>query len=230
MGFFDRLKKGIVNMNKKELCYIIAYPIHGFLYLFAKELYSTITAKTKRIIILGSKGSGKTTLWSHLQDKILATPPEPTDIQNIESFKIAANNRIVKVPSTMDIGGGNDWVNSYNRIINKDGTYIYYLIDLTNLHEKNMALEIRARLTKISSIIKDKKLKDCGCKILLTNKDAYNKKLKEKFGSPLQHATKCLNLNKLNKNSALSINDIMIVVELTNSADIEKIKNEITSN
>lgn len=217
-------------MKKEELYYVIAYPIQGFIYLFTKELYSTITAKTKRIIILGSKGSGKTTLWSHLQDKILATPPEPTDMQNIESFRIVANGRIVKVPSTKDIGGGNDWVSSYKNIINNDGTYIYYLVDLTNLHEKNMALEIRARLTKISAIIKDKKLKDCGCKILLTNKDTYNKNLKAKFGSPLQYAIKCLDLNKLNKNSPLNINDIMMVVELTNSADIEKIKNEITSN
>lgn len=231
MGFFDRLKKRITSLDRKELALLCLQPIQGGIFLFTKELYCTITAKTKRIIILGSKGSGKTTLWNQLQDKIQTSSPDPTDISNIESFRIAANGRTVKVPSTKDIGGGNDWVTSYENIINKDGTYIYYLVDLLNLHEKQMALEIRARLTKISYIIKDKRLMNCGCKILLTNKAAYDKEHKAKFGSPLEHAKNMLELNKLDKKKlSFSINDMMIPVELTNSADIEKIKKEITSN
>lgn len=231
MGFFDRLKKRITSLDSKELALMCLNPIQGGIFLFAKELYCTITAKTKRIIILGAKGSGKTTLWNQLQNKIPTSSPDPTDIPNIESFRIAANGRTVKVPSTKDIGGGNDWVSSYENIINKDGTYIYYLVDLLNLHEKQMALEIRARLMKISSIIKDKKLTDCGCKILLTNKDTYDKKLKAKFGSPLKHAINMLELNKLDKkNLAFTINNMMMPVELTDSADIEEIKKEITSN
>lgn len=187
-----------------------------------------ISVKTKNIIILGSKGSGKTTLWSQLQNKILNLSPAPTDIKSVEKFKISANGRTIMVPSTKDIGGGNDWVTSYANIINKDGTYIYYLVDLLNLHEKNMALEIKARLMKISSIIKDKKLKDCGCKLLLTNKKIYEEKLEEKFGSALEYAQKTL---KLNKNGLmLKVDDYMMPVELTDSADIDKIKEEITSN
>lgn len=187
-----------------------------------------LNENTKNIIILGSKGSGKTTLWRQLQNKILDLSTTPTDETPIESFHIFANGRFVKVPPTKDIGGGNDWVNSYESIINKDGTYIYYLVDLTNLHHKNMALEIRARLIKISSIIKDKKLKDCGCKILLTNKATYDKRLKKKFGLPLTHAKNLLKLNT--KGLSFKIDDIMMPIELTNSSDIDKIKKEITSN
>lgn len=189
-------------------------------------LQNYISVKTKNIIILGSKGSGKTTLWSQLQNKILNLSPAPTDIKRVEKFKISANGKTILVPSTKDIGGGNDWVNSYSSIINKDGTYIYYLVDLTNLHEKNMALEIRARLIKISSIIKEKKLKDCGCKLLLTNKKIYEEQLEEKFGSPLEYAHKTLKLDK--NDLMLKVDDYMMPVELTDSVDIDKIKEEIT--
>lgn len=191
-------------------------------------LQNTFSVKTKNIIILGSKGAGKTTLWSQLQNKILDLSPAPTDMKRVESFKISTNGRTVMVPSTTDIGGGNDWVNSYSNIINKDGIYIYYLVDLTRLHEKNMALEIKARLMKISSIIKEKKLKDCGCKILLTNKKKYETQYKSKYGSPLKYAQDTLKFN--HKGLSLKIDDFMMAVELTDSTDIDKIKEEITSN
>lgn len=230
MGFFGKIMNDLKPKTLEE-CLILNTALMSPGRLLEYVVYKKITANTKNIIILGSKGSGKTTLWNQLQNKIPTSSPDPTDISNIESFRIAANGRKVKVPSTKDIGGGNDWVNSYENIIYKDGTYIYYLVDLLNLHEKQMALEIRARLTKISSIIKDKKLMDCGCKILLTNKDTYSKKLQAKFGPPLKHAKNMLELNKIDKKSlAFSINDMMMPVELTNSADIEEIKKEITSN
>lgn len=215
-------------LSKFEKGLLIYNPIWGMVYLFISELYSTITFKTKHIIILGSKGSGKTTLWSQLQGKILDLAPLPTDQNKIESFKIKSNGRTVKVPATKDLGGSNDWVNSYESIINKDGTFIYYLVDLKNLHEKKMALEIRARLQKISNIIKEKKLNDCGLKLLLTNKKTYHQKLESKFGSPVKYVKEKLKMEKF-KNLSITIDSYMMPVELTDSTDIEKIKDEITS-
>jgi len=233
MRFLENLKNNLTNrlrspLSKFEKGLLIYNPIWGMLYLLISELYSTITAKTKHIIILGSKGSGKTTLWSQLQGKILDLAPLPTDQNKIESFKIKSNGRTVKVPATKDLGGSNDWVNSYESIINKDGTFIYYLVDLTNLQEKKMALEIRARLQKISNIIKEKKLKDCGLKLLLTNKKAYHQKLESKFGSPVKYVKEKLKMEKF-KNLSITIDSYMMPVELTDSTDIEKIKDEITS-
>lgn len=163
-----------------------------------------------------------------MQGKILDLAPTPTDENKIESFKIKSNGRTVKVPATKDLGGGNDWVSSYESIINKDGTFIYYLVDLKNLHEPKMALEIRARLQKISNLIKEKKLIDCGCKLLLTNKKSYGQNLESKFGSPVKYVKEKLKMEKF-KNLSIKIDDYMMPVELTDSADIDKIKDEITS-
>ena len=233
MSILENLKNKFTNrlglpLSKFEKGLLICYPVFGMMYLFISELYSTITAKTKRIIILGSKGSGKTTLWSQLQGKILDLAPTPTDENKIESFKIHSNGRTVIVPTTKDLGGSNDWVNSYESIINKDGTFIYYLVDLKNLHEQKKALEIRARLQKISNIIKEKKLNDCGCKLLLTNKKAYSQDFESKLGSPVKYVKEMLKMEKF-KNFSIKIDDYMMPVELTDPADIDKIKDEITS-
>ena len=91
-----------------------------------------------------------------------------------------------------------------------------------------MALEIRARLQKISNIIKEKKLNDCGCKLLLTNKKAYRENLESKYGSPVKYVKEKLKFEKL-KSLSIEIDDYMMPVELTDSADIDKIKEEITS-
>ncbi len=233
MSLLENLKNNLTNrlklpLSKFEKGLLIYNPIFGIVYLFISELYSTITTKTKHIVILGSKGSGKTTLWSQLQGKILDLAPTPTDENKIESFKIKSNGRTVKVPATKDLGGSNDWVSSYESIINKDGTFIYYLVDLKNLHEPKMALEIRARLQKISNLIKEKKLIDCGCKLLLTNKKSYGQNLESKFGSPVKYVKEKLKMEKF-KNLSIKIDDYMMPVELTDSADIDKIKDEITS-
>ena len=80
MSLLENLKNNLTNrlklpLSKFEKGLLIYNPIFGIVYLFISELYSTITTKTKHIVILGSKGSGKTTLWSQLQGKILDLAP-----------------------------------------------------------------------------------------------------------------------------------------------------------
>ncbi len=200
-----------------------------FCEVLAIILLEKITKKTKRIAILGMKGSGKTTMWNQLQNKIQAAPPAATSEEKIESFTIKSDNKKVYVPETKDIGGGDDWVCYYSEIINSDGTYIYFLVDLTNLHEKDRALGIRARLLKISSIIKEKRLKNCGCKILATNKKKYIMSgLEQQYGNPQEYVKKSLKLHTLEK-MQIDIDSAILPVELTDEDDIMKLKNEITA-
>lgn len=131
------------------------------------RLSSSPDEKTKRIVVFGSKASGKTTLWNQLMDKKVVTEYRTTDQEKIESFNVFANNRYVKILATKDIGGGDMFVRYYNELISENGTFVYFLVDLTRLHETKQ--EIRSRLQVISKCIKDKKLQNCGFKIIATH-------------------------------------------------------------
>ena len=73
MSLLENLKNNLTNrlklpLSKFEKGLLIYNPIFGIVYLFISELYSTITTKTKHMVILGSKGSGKTTLFKIICD------------------------------------------------------------------------------------------------------------------------------------------------------------------
>ncbi len=110
--------------------------------------------KIVKIAILGGKGCGKTELWYKLQGKERPSV-EATNRDKIEKFTLGEKNdgRSVTVESTTDLGGGDEWVQAYNEIIDKDGTLIYFLVDLTRLNE--LKAETRARLAKILKINKN---------------------------------------------------------------------------
>ena len=128
-------------------------------WLFSK-LSSSPDENTKRIVVFGSKASGKTTLWNQLMDKKVVTEYRTTDQEKIESFNVFANNHYVKVLATKDIGGGDMFVRYYNELISENGTFVYFLVDLTRLHETKQ--EIRSRLQVISKCIKGPLEKVCG--------------------------------------------------------------------
>ena len=87
-------------------------------------LSNTITRNTKNIVILGSKGSGKTTLWNKLRNINNDTDTTTTDQEKIKQFLVkGSNNRSVNITDTQDLGGDNLWVNNYDKIINKKGTW-----------------------------------------------------------------------------------------------------------
>lgn len=187
---------------------------------------STISPDTKRIVILGTKGVGKTTLWKKLQG-LEISDTRPTDKEKTDSFRVKFGGNVVKVSDSTDIGGGNDFVRNYDKLIG-NGTFIFYLVDLSTLHERGMKDQIRARLYKISTIVKKKKLKNCGCKILATNLKKYGESgLEKKYGSPVAYVMKSLNWQDRGK-LAMEVDDFIIPVELTNDNDIKKIKQTIT--
>ena len=184
--------------------------------------------KTKRIVVFGSKASGKTTLWNQLMDKKVVTEYRTTDQEKIESFNVFANNHYVKVLATKDIGGGDMFVRYYNELISENGTFVYFLVDLTRLHETKQ--EIRSRLQVISKCIKDKKLLNCGFKIIATHFDEYDKNnynLLEKTKKAKAEVISVLTDKKI-INCSLKIDlDHIMVANLLDKSYINSIKKEI---
>lgn len=184
--------------------------------------------KTKRIVVFGSKASGKTTLWNQLMDKKVVTEYRTTDQEKIESFNFFANNRFVRVLATKDIGGGDMFVRYYNELISENGTFVYFLVDLTRLHETKQ--EIRSRLQVISKCIKDKKLLNCGFKIIATHFDEYDKNnynLLEKNKKAKAEVISVLTDKKIT-NCSLKIDlDHIMVANLLDKSYINSIKKEI---
>lgn len=192
-------------------------------------LLSSPDENTKRIVVFGSKASGKTTLWNQLMDKkVVREEYRTTNQEKIESFNVFANNHYVKVLATKDIGGGDMFVRYYDELISENGTFVYFLVDLTRLHETKQ--EIRSRLQVISKCIKDKKLQNCGFKIIATHFDEYDKNnynLLEKTKNAKAEVMSVLTDKKIN-NCSLKIDlDHIMVANLLDKSYITSIKKEI---
>lgn len=192
-------------------------------------LLSSPDENTKRIVVFGSKASGKTTLWNQLMDKkVVREEYRTTNQEKIESFNVFANNHYVKVLATKDIGGGDMFVRYYDELISENGTFVYFLVDLTRLHETKQ--EIRSRLQVISKCIKDKKLQNCGFKIIATLFDEYDKNnynLLEKTKNAKAEVMSVLTDKKIN-NCSLKIDlDHIMVANLLDKSYINSIKKEI---
>lgn len=210
------------------LLWVLGGSIGSILVAFFCGLSSSPDENTKRIVIFGSKASGKTTLWNQLMDKKVVTEYRTTDQEKIESFNFFANNRFVRVLATKDIGGGDMFVRYYNELISENGTFVYFLVDLTRLHETKQ--EIRSRLQVISKCIKDKKLLNCGFKIIATHFDEYDKNnynLLEKTKKAKAEVISVLTDKEIKKCSLKLDLDHIMVANLLDKSYINSIKKEI---
>lgn len=120
------------------------------------------------------------------------------------------------------------FVRYYNELISENGTFVYFLVDLTRLHETKQ--EIRSRLQVISKCIKDKKLLNWGFKIIATHFDEYDKNnynLLEKTKKAKAEVISVLT-DKDIKNCSLKLDlDHIMVANLLNKYYIDIIKKEI---
>ena len=210
------------------LLWVLGGSIGSILVAIFCGLSSSPDEKTKRIVVFGSKASGKTTLWNQLMDKKVVTEYRTTDQEKIESFNFFANNRFVRVLATKDIGGGDMFVRYYNELISENGTFVYFLVDLTRLHETKQ--EIRSRLQVISKCIKDKKLLNCGFKIIATHFDEYDKNnynLLEKTKKAKAEVISVLTDKEIKKCSLKLDLDHIMVANLLDKSYINSIKKEI---
>ena len=186
-------------------------------------LDSIPTKNTKSIVILGSVSSGKTTLWRQLRDETLQKIHVSTSEELIEEFDITVGEKTVTINSTKDIGGGDQWVSYYEELI-QDGTFVYFLVDLTRFKETKD--EIRARIKKISTIISEKKYTNCGLQIVATHYDEFFSKTNSSKNNAASYVKQKLNIRSIN-NFKVHIDDKILVANLLDKSDVEIIKKAI---
>lgn len=174
-------------------------------------------SQASKIAIFGSSGSGKTTLWEQLRGTFDNKGYVPTQGKvTVDSFKIDYNGKKVKIEKSTDFGGKDEMVKYYADAI-EAGTFIYYLIDLTDVGR--FKKEIRARLIAISKVIDKKGIKkSVGLSLVGTHFNQY------KLSGGDENSARELILEETGLHKDLkdvSVKDKIIIAELTDSNDIE---------
>lgn len=193
-------------------------------------ILATPDKKTTRIAILGLKASGKTTLWNGLRGARFSSDYQVTGKQTgkqtgkeeIGSFTIEKDGKEITIEKGSDIGGGRDWVLYYDDLI-KDGTFIFFLVDATNISSESRK-DIRSRVQKIIGRMNN--ASNCGARILITHIDkCYGMQSAEIISSVKEWLD--LESVKINGKTAKYEYD---AVNLTSTSDIESIKKMIIDN
>ena len=205
-------------------------PPYVFIYLLwklIKRISSVPNKKTKNIIILGCKESGKTELWSRLGADLKESSKRRTSQQTVSEFTISKNEKTITISETKDIGGGDDWVSTYDELISK-GTFIYYLINGHEFEKKSSFKEVKSQIEKISRCINGKE--NCGLKILITHFDEINiteQELKQKIKQKLEKKITNIILKGVKQKITQFLDNNVDFVNLLDEKDINKIKDEI---
>lgn len=205
-------------------------PPYVFIYLLwklIKRRSSVPNKKTKNIIILGCKESGKTELWSRLGADLKESSKNRTSQQTVSEFTISKNEKTITISETKDIGGGDDWVSTYDELISK-GTFIYYLINGHEFEKKSSFKEVKSQIEKISRCINGKE--NCGLKILITHFDEINiteQELKQKIKQKLENKITNIILKGVKQKITQFLDNNVDFVNLLDEKDINKIKDEI---
>lgn len=183
-----------------------------------------IPSRAATIAIFGSKGSGKSTLWKQLQcifadENYIAT----SGIMDVSQFTINYNGKEKVIAKSKDFGGGDDVVKYYGEVIT-EGTFIYYLIDLTSLEE--FKRETRARIKAIGKVIEEKKLKDkVGLRLVATH---YKEFLKNNPGKDINDAkSELISVMGLKDVKDVKIEETVMMAELTDKQDIRQFFEQI---
>lgn len=179
------------------------------------------------IAIFGSKGAGKTTLWSKLQGVFEDKEYHPTlGTEDVNQFTIEYNGKRKVISKSKDFGGDDNLVKYYGEII-KENTFVYYLIDLTKLPEFKQ--QTRARLKYLSEVIEQKRLKDkVGLRLVATHYKEYLSKNPGKTRSEaIYELASIIGLKDIKD---VKIEERIMVAELTDKEDIKQIFEQIIHN
>ena len=180
-------------------------------------------AEATSIAIFGSRTAGKTTLWDQLRGEFknrnyIAT----SGAVSISEFTIEYKGVKKTIKKTADFSGDNEMVKRYNELI-EAGTFIYYLIDLTELNKYKK--ETRSRLQKISHIVREKNLNDkAGCRLIGTHYREYYNKTGKSRDEARRELIEVIGLNNIKD---ANIEDSILILELTESADINFVLDQI---
>lgn len=189
--------------------------------LFGGFFYAISAGEAESIAILGSRNAGKTTLWKQLRGEFENADNIRTTVgkEEISEFTIEYDGTKKTIKKSADFGGTDELVHRYGEII-EDGTFIFYLIDLTMLKENKD--ETRGRLRAIATIIKKRELK-VGLQLIGT----HYKKFQETTGLSKEEAKKSLENSLVGKIKNVEINDRILIAELTDRNDIMQIVKQI---
>ena len=202
-------------------------PIGEMIVLIVKFLFGKLSpSNATRIAILGSKSVGKSTLWNQLRNCFDGSRTT-VGIESLEEFIIEYNGKTKTIISPKDYSGDQNLVKQYDDVIQEE-TFIYYLIDLTTVQEKES--DTRARIQKIFQVIKSKSLKesDLGFKLVATHYNDYFNQTAKTREEALIDLLRIIDFNSIegvkidNKN-----NKNVIVAELTNPDEINQFRKEI---
>lgn len=182
--------------------------------------------KTKKILILGMKGAGKTTLWNKLRE--INSIPRETSISPIKSFPLKRiDGSEITIESTKDIGGDNVYVSdNYEELIQKD-SFIYFLFDIRKIEQDKKA--IKARMMKIWSHISKHNIENVSMQLVATHFDEYVKVLGGTECAARSEALRTLELkslfDKLQKKKKIEMSDDFLMVgSLLDDKFVESIK------
>lgn len=179
------------------------------------------------IAIFGSKGAGKTTLWQQLQGIFIDANYHPTlGSENIDEFTIEYNGKTKTILKSKDYGGDDNLVKYYGEII-REGSFVYYLIDLTRLYDYKK--ETRARLMALSKLLGQKDLKDkVGLRLVATHFKEYLDSHPGKTLSDAKH--ELMSVVGINDVKDVNIEDKIMVAELTDKNYIDQFYDQIINN
>jgi len=125
-------------------------PTWYLIYILLKILLKkTPTKETRSIVILGTKGAGKTSLWNALRNIKEAT--SATYQEKVSQFDLKFRDKTISVEETYDVGGGDSLLSVYESLI-KDNTYIYYLFNVNRQENKEDVKSIDKQIETISEI------------------------------------------------------------------------------
>lgn len=158
-------------------------PILWLIMVIFERLKSALK-DTKGICVLGTIGSGKTTLFSHITDNYDIVG-KATHREKIKEVVIKIGDRNIRLKETWDIGGSDDLVEGYYKQLIEDNDHVFIVFNLNDLRDSNKqinkdkVLEFQARLGVISRYIKKKRYTVIGSHldhiIKKFDKNTYNK-------------------------------------------------------
>lgn len=143
---------------------IVATILAGLLFgtaIYVSKHWDTIWGKD--ICVLGLPQTGKTLFLNGLQgnyeifrDLQNGIKPNQTNVEKIKSFTIkdSNGNKVLKIRETKDIGGTENFVLHYDALIKKSDFIIYCCNIDSYLKNEKEALEVRARLQLVYTLMK----------------------------------------------------------------------------